>query len=52
MPREGYTSVSISNEIIDKIDEVIESGENTYKTRSDFIKDTIRMRLRELGVIK
>jgi len=52
MPREGYTSVSISNEIIDKIDEVIVSGETTYKTWSDFIKDALRMRLRELGVIK
>jgi Arc/MetJ-type ribon-helix-helix transcriptional regulator len=52
MPKEGYTSVSISNEIIEKIDVVIESGKTTYRTRSDFIKDALRIRLRELGIIK
>jgi len=46
---DGYKSVSISNKLIEKIDEVIQSGESTYNSRSDFIKDAIRIRLRELN---
>ena len=37
------------DEIRKRIDEVIESGKTTYTTRSDFIKDALRKRLRELG---
>jgi metal-responsive CopG/Arc/MetJ family transcriptional regulator len=49
----GHTTVSIANKIIDKIDEYIDREDtNTYSTRSDFIKDALRKRLRELGVIK
>lgn len=45
----GYTSVSISNKLLNLIDEIIESEKTSYRTRSDFIKDAIRIRLRELG---
>ncbi len=44
-----HTTVSISNKILKKIDEVIVSGKTTYSTRSDFIKDALRIRLRDLG---
>lgn len=44
-----YTSVSVSNKLLELIDEVVESDETTYKTRSDFIKDAVRIRLRDLG---
>jgi Arc/MetJ-type ribon-helix-helix transcriptional regulator len=52
MTREGYTSVSISNAIIEIIDKLVNSGDETYRTRSDFIKDALRLRLRDLGYIK
>jgi len=45
----GYTSVSISDKLLKLIDEVVESNETTYGTRSDFIKDALRLRLRDLG---
>ena len=44
-----HITVSISRKLIERIDEVIESGKTTYTTRSDFIKDALRKRLRELG---
>jgi Arc/MetJ-type ribon-helix-helix transcriptional regulator len=46
----GYTSVSVSSKLIEKIDEALKSGKTTYNSRSDFIKDAIRIRLRELGI--
>ncbi len=45
-----HITVSISRKLIEKIDEVVDSGETTYTTRSDFIKDALRIRLRELGI--
>lgn len=45
----GYSSVSIADKVLKLIDEVINSGETTYGTRSDFIKDALRIRLRDLG---
>lgn len=48
-PESSHITVSISRKIIKKIDELIESEDNTYTTRSDFIKDALRIRLRDLG---
>lgn len=50
MPRKGYSSVSIADELLEKIDEILKKKTTTYRTRSDFIKDAIRMRLRDLGL--
>jgi metal-responsive CopG/Arc/MetJ family transcriptional regulator len=46
----NYASVSISSELIEEINKFIDSEESTYTTKADFIRDAIRMRLRELGV--
>ena len=46
----NYVSVSISKRLIDKIDKLIDSEESTYITKSDFIRDAIRLRLRAFGV--
>ena len=45
----GYTSVSVKDKLLKLIDEIVNSGETSYGTRSDFIKDAIRIRLREFG---
>ena len=44
----GYTTVSVTDTIIKKADEVIDRGSTTYKSRSDFVKDALRIRLREV----
>jgi len=46
----NYISVSISKKLIDEIIKFIDSDESTYTTKADFIRDAIRMRLRDLGV--
>ena len=45
-----YHSVSISKKLIDEINILIESEKLTYTTKSDFIKDAIRLRLRAFYV--
>jgi len=50
MPK-GYMSVSIPKQLMEVIEEVIESGETTYSSKTEFIKEAIRLRLREMGKI-
>ena len=44
-----YIGVSLPEEIINMIDEVIESGRYPYVSRADFVMDAVRKLLRELG---
>ena len=44
-------SVSIPTKLMEVIDEVIESGETTYNSKTEFIKEAIRMRLRDMGKV-
>ncbi|MFW9989968.1 MAG: ribbon-helix-helix domain-containing protein [Candidatus Odinarchaeota archaeon] len=45
-----YITVSLPRNLIDKVEELINSGEIAYTSKADFIKDAIRMKLRDLGV--
>ncbi len=40
----NYISVSISKKLIEEIEKLIDSEQSTYTTKSDFIKDDIRLR--------
>ena len=44
-----YVTVSLPRKLIRKIETIIDSGETGYTSKADFIKDAIRIRLRELG---
>ncbi len=50
--RRDYTTVSVPLALMDKIDSVIESRNHGYASRTDFIYDAIRARLRELGIME
>ena len=50
--RRDYTTVSIPFALMDKIDTVIDSKNHGYASRSDFIYDALRSRLRELGIME
>lgn len=45
MPRKGYTSVSIPDEMIAEIDKKIQNKKLGYSSRANFIKDAIRRTL-------
>ena len=49
--KRDYTTVSLPWALVDKIDAVVESQKYGYRNRSDFILDSIRKRLRELGAL-
>lgn len=48
---DGYVSVSIPEKLMKKVDELLEAGDTIYNSKADFVKDAIRLRLREFGVI-
>ena len=43
-----YTTISVPNDLIERIDKIIKEGAWGYKTPTEFIKDAIRIHLREL----
>lgn len=45
-----YNSVSIPESLMKKIDELIEKEETTYTSKTEFVKDAIRIRLRDFGL--
>ena len=46
-----YTTVSIPWALMDRVDAVVESKKHGYRSRSDFILDALRKRLRELDYL-
>ncbi len=50
MEKQKYTTISIPKSLAKAIDEMIKSGKYTYRNRSDFALDAIRLRLRQLGI--
>lgn len=42
MPRKGYTSISLPDEMIVEIDKKIQNKKLGYSSRADLIKDAIR----------
>ena len=49
--RESYVTVKLPMRLIKSIDDVIELGTGGYKSRSEFIKEAVRLRIEAiLGV--
>jgi len=46
-----YVSISLPRRMVELVDGYIDSGKTIYTNRSEFIKDAIRIRLRDLGVV-
>jgi Arc/MetJ-type ribon-helix-helix transcriptional regulator len=46
-----YTTVRLPKEIVETIDYIIKSGIGSYKSRAEFIKETLRRRFEELKVL-
>jgi len=47
-----YTTVSVPNSLMKRVDEALGSGKFGYQNRSDLILEAIRRRLRELGLLE
>ena len=43
-----YTTVKIPMELSRAVDEIIERGARGYKSRAEFIKEAVRLRLEEV----
>lgn len=53
MPKKGYKSVTIPEDLYDMIKKIIqERRELGYNNVSEFVRDAIRSKLKELGYIK
>jgi len=48
MPRRGYTSVGIQNEMVSEIDDLIKSKKYSYTSRGEFIRDAVRRLFKDL----
>ena len=48
----NYTTTSIPWALMERIDAVVEGGKHGYRSRSDFILDAVRRRLRELDYLE
>lgn len=47
-----YTNIPLPNELVKQIDNEIKNGECGYKTKSEFVKEAVREKLRELTKLK
>jgi metal-responsive CopG/Arc/MetJ family transcriptional regulator len=48
---QGYDSISLPKEFVKKIDKVIETTEYGYKSRAEFIKEAVRIHLKQYGFL-
>lgn len=48
----GYTNIPLPNELVKQIDNEIKHGECGYKTKTEFVKEAVREKLRELINLK
>ncbi|MFQ5951732.1 MAG: ribbon-helix-helix domain-containing protein [Candidatus Geothermarchaeales archaeon] len=49
MPRKGYSAVSLPEDLLERVRQVIESERGGYSSIAEFVKEAIRLRLKELG---
>lgn len=47
--RDQWTYVNVPNELAERIDQLVNGQKFGYRSRSDFIIDAVRTRLKELG---
>jgi len=48
MPKPGYRSLRIPENLVSKIEDVIENKDLGYTSISEFVKDSVRRRLEEI----
>jgi metal-responsive CopG/Arc/MetJ family transcriptional regulator len=52
-PKITYTTISVPNFLIQRIDSVVDQREKYgYQNRADFVFESIREKLRKLGVLE
>jgi Arc/MetJ-type ribon-helix-helix transcriptional regulator len=47
--RKGWTTIALPEEIVEIIDRVVEAKKHGFRSRSDFVIEAIKWRLKELG---
>ena len=47
-----YVTVKVPIQLAEAIDEVIEQGKKGYKSRAEFVKEAVRLRLEEVKQVK
>ena len=52
MPKPGYKSISVPEEMIAHIEKIIEKHATLYRNVSDFVKDAIRRRIEHLSSLE
>ena len=45
----NYRKVSISGDLVEKIEKIVEDGNLGYRSTSDFIHEAVRLRLQNLN---
>ncbi len=48
MPQKGYRSITLPDELIERVDKAIQAKKLGYVSATDFIRESIRMRLDSL----
>jgi len=52
MPQaKGWKTVALPEELIEKIDKLVDLHQHGYRSRNEFVTDAIRRRLEELKVL-
>lgn len=47
-----YRKISVAEELVDKIEDIVEKGDLGYRSTSDFIHEAVRLRLQDLQTRK
>ena len=44
----GWKTVALPDELVKKVDDIVEKEKDGYRTRNEFVTDAVRRRLEEL----
>jgi metal-responsive CopG/Arc/MetJ family transcriptional regulator len=49
MPQsKGWKTIALPDELVDKIDKIVDEKKHGYRSRNEFVTDAVRRRLEEL----
>jgi len=52
MPQaKGWKTIALPEELVDKVDKMVESKQHGYRSRNEFVTDAVRRRLEELKAL-
>lgn len=46
VPREGHSNVNVPDELLDRVEKVVEESEGGYTSKAEFVRAAIRERLK------